>query len=246
MNETLSLLRSHASVRDYAPEPVPDDHWRAMLACGQQASTDATGQMYCAIEIRSPDLRRDVAILSGDQAHVHAAPRLLVVCLDVRRLRLLLEHRGERLGIQPAVALLFGITDAALFAQNLVTAAEALGYGTCYIGGVQNHAPDLARLLGLPVGVLPLWGLTVGKPVHKGAPKPRTPTDLAVHVDRYRDPSMDELDEIFQTMKAATRSGDWLNAIRKYFAEGGIMQQREATFRALLEQQGLDPSAMKN
>jgi FMN reductase (NADPH) len=241
MRELLRVLREHTSVRDYTPEPVADDVWDELLSAGQQASTDATGQLYCAVEVRDVALRDRVGRWAGDQAHVHAAPRFLVVCLDVRRLRLLLEHRGERYGMRSHVALLFGITDAALFAQNVTVAAEALGLGVCYIGGVQNHVREIADELGLPQDVLPLWGLTVGRPAHKGHPKPRLPRAAVVHVDRYRDPTPALLDECYDVMKAATRSGDWLNPIRKYFAEGGVMAQREASLHETLASRGLDP-----
>jgi len=241
MRELLRVLREHSSVRDYTPEPVTQESWHELLAAAQQASTDATGQLYCAVEVRDVNLRDRVGKWAGDQAHVHAAPRFVVVCLDVRRLRLLLEHRGERYGMKPHVALLFGITDAALFGQNLSVAAEALGLGVCYIGGVQNHVGEIADALALPEGVIPLWGLTVGHPVKKLPPKPRLPRDIVVHVDAYRDPTPAQLDEAYDVMKAATRSGDWLNPLRKYFAESGVMAQREAALHETLKARGLDP-----
>lgn len=234
----LDVLRNHASVREYKDEAIPDSVWRDLLRTAQQASTDATGQMYSAVDVRDSTLRNRVAQLAGDQAHVHSAPRFLVVCVDVRRLRLLLESRGESLGIEPAVALLFGITDAAIFAQSLCVGAEASGYGICYIGGVQNRAQEIAAALELPQGVLPLWGLTVGRPARKARPRPRLPTDAVIHVDQYRDPAAKDLDEWFREMAAATRSGDWLNPLRKYFAAGGVMAQRETDFRALCRNQG--------
>lgn len=238
MPETLELLRRRSSVRDYAPDPIPEADWETMLRLGQQAATDATGQLYSAVEVREPERRRRIAHLAGDQEHVRTAPRFLVVCLDVRRLRLLLEHRGERLGIRPFVSLLFGITDAALFAQQLSVAAAALGYGTCFIGGVQNHARAIAGELALPTGVVPLWGLTVGRPRARPPPKPRVPLGHVHHIDAYRDPTSAELAAAYETMKAATRSGDWLHPLRKYFATGGIMEAREPEFRGLLGDQG--------
>lgn len=234
----LDTLRNHVSVRDYTPEPIPDADWQELLRAAQQASTDATGQMYSAVELRDPAVRHTIGELLG-QRQIATAARALVVCLDVRRLRLLLEHRGERLGIRPAVALLFGITDASLFAQSVVVASEAAGYGVCYIGAVQNHAREVANILAIPEGVVPLWGLTIGRPASRTSPKPRIDTRQVVHVDRYRDPTEQDLGSMFEAMKAATRSGDWLNAIRKYFAVGGIMEQREESFRELLAAQGL-------
>lgn len=239
--DILDLLRRHVSVREYAPGDVPQEEWLQWIRAAQQASTDATGQLYSAIEVRDPDLRRRVAVLAGDQRHVHQAPRFLVVCLDVRRLRLLLEHRHERLGIRRGAALLFGITDAALFAQGLVVAAEAAGFGVCFVGGVQNHGPKLARELQLPEGVVPLWGLTFGRPAKPASPKPRVPTSSVLHVDQYHDLTDQELGDTFTVMAPATRSGDWVNPLRKYFAPAGVMDLREEDIWALLEQQGLGP-----
>src|SRR5688500_18107200 len=77
MRDIVQLLRSHVSVRDYNGDSLPDDDWAAILACGQQAATDATGQLYCAIELRDVALRERVGRLAGDQAHVHSAARFL-------------------------------------------------------------------------------------------------------------------------------------------------------------------------
>lgn len=239
MNPTLELIQRHVSVRDYTEEPVPEETVRRLVRAAQQAATDATGQLYSIYWARSREQREGIARLIGDQRHVHAAPCLLIVLYDARRLRLLLEHRGERFGMGSAVGLLFGLTDAALLAQTLVLAAESEGYGTCYLGSVQNQGIEIARLLKLPQGVVPLYGITLGRPVARAPPKPRIRTEHVLHVDAYRDPTPQELDGIYAEMSKATRSGDWLNPIRKYFAQGGIMALREQDWRRLLTQQGL-------
>lgn len=240
-SSVVDLLRRHASCREYQPEPVPDETLMELVRAAQQAATDATGQLYSLLRIRDPRLRSEFTRLVGGQAYIATAPEVLVVLLDVRRLRLLLESRDEGFGMRPLITLLFGLTDAALFAQSLVLAAEDRGYGTCYLGSVQNNARAIARLLQLPAGVVPLYGLTLGRPAAALRPKPRTPTRLVLHTDHYRDPTAAELAETFKVMAPATRSGDWVNPIRKYFAEGGIMEGREAEFWGLLTDQGLRP-----
>lgn len=235
------VLRSHASCRDYLPEPIRDETVEDLVRTAQQAPTDATGQLYSILQVKDPRVHAELARLVGGQAHVASAPGLFIVLLDVRRLRRLLESRGQRYGMRPLVGLLFGITDASLFAQSFVLAAETMGYGTCYLGSVQNNSRAIARLLQLPAGVVPLYGITLGRPATVSPPKPRTPTNLVLHVDRYRDATNDELARTFEVMSKATRSGDWLNPIRKYFAAGGIMQAREVEFQGLLTDQGLLP-----
>jgi nitroreductase len=235
----MGLLKAHASCRVYDATPLEDGLLERMIEAAQQTSTDATGQLYSVIRVSERQLRQDVAALAGDQDHIREAAEFLVVCLDVRRLRRLLEHRGRTYGMRSSVSLLFGITDAALFAQSLALAAEAHGLGVCFIGGVQNHAFQISQALAIPSGVVPLWGLTIGVPSAAGRPKPRLPLDLVLHTDRYRDASDGELAAAFDAMAAATRSGDWVNPLGKYFAADGVMASREADFRRLLELHGL-------
>ena len=67
-----------------------------------------------------------------------------------------------------------------MVAENMMIAAEELGYGTCYIGAVQNNTDIIARELELKPGVLPLYGLCIGVIDEAKAPpvRPRLPRDL--------------------------------------------------------------------
>ncbi len=54
-------------------------------------------------------------------------------------------------------------------AQTAVIAAESLGIGSCYIGDVIERGEELAELLGLPAGTVPLALLVFG---HERPAKP--------------------------------------------------------------------------
>ena len=58
-----------------------------------------------------------------------------------------------------AEQLLLGVVDTAMMAQNALTAAESLGLGGVYIGGLRNNIEAVTELLKLPQHVLPLFGL---------------------------------------------------------------------------------------
>jgi len=77
------------------------------------------------------------------------------------------------------------VTDAALAAQNAVVAAESLGLGTCFTGGIRLIAPELTEWLGLPAYTYPLFGLCIGKPAVEMQVKPRLPQQAAVAENRY-------------------------------------------------------------
>ena len=60
-----------------------------------------------------------------------------------------------------------------------------MGYGTCYIGGLRNHLAEVDRLLGLPHGVYPLYGLCVGRPAQDPGPRPRLPAEGVLFEGAY-------------------------------------------------------------
>ncbi len=240
----LAVFWRHRSIRHYLPEPIPPEHVEWMLLAAQRASTDATAQMYSFIRVTDPALRDRIATWSGNQEHIRTCAEFFVVCLDVYRLRRLVEHRGGVFDMGPRVALLFGIIDAALAAENLALAAELLGYGVCFIGGIQAQADRLARELTLPAGVLPLCGLCVGVPDPTKVPdrpRPRVPLQAVVHENSYRPYTANDLEACYEHMQAIAPQGDWYAILRRYFAAGGFMARREAVVARAWQQQGLDP-----
>ena len=239
-DEVRAFFNAHRTVRRYKPEPMPEEHLDVLLHAAQRAPTDATAQMYSFIRLVNPQVRERVAALTLN-AHVTTAAEAFVVCMDVHRLRLLLERGGHAFGEWPAVAVHFGIGDAVLAGQNMLLAAEMLGYQGCWIGGVLTNLPELTEALALPEGVLPYAALTVGLPDETPAQRPRIPRTLVLHEDAYREPIDAELDEALAVMAPITARGDWAQTLARYFAAGGGMEGREGPLRDVLRQQGLAP-----
>lgn len=84
-------------------------------------------------------------------------------------------------------SLLLGTIDAALAAQNAVVALESLGLGSVYIGGIRNDIKGVAKELGLPPKVYPVFGLCVGypSPDQPAKVKPRLPQQAVLHRETY-------------------------------------------------------------
>jgi len=184
LNETLSLIRSHRSVRSYKGDPLPADHIQRAVEAGQAAATSSAIQAYCLLHVTRPDERRQLAELCGSQEHIAACSAFFIVCGDTRKHRLLARRAGEQYDAR-LEAFLLAVIDATLFAQNLVLAFESMGYGICYIGGLRNNLPAIDRLLEIPEGVYPLYGLCVGVPAEQPAARPRIPATGILFEDRY-------------------------------------------------------------
>ncbi|MHC4551090.1 MAG: NADPH-dependent oxidoreductase [Planctomycetota bacterium] len=186
MNETLDLLSRHRSIRRFTDEPVPDADVRTAVAAGQRASTSSAIEAYCCLRIRDPQTRQELVELTGHQDKVARAGAFLAICGDTRRHRLIARRAGRPYEAR-LEAFLLAVVDAALFAQNLVIAFESLGYGICYVGGLRNRLFEVDRLLALPAGVYPLFGLCVGRPAEEPSPRPRLPLAAVLLEERYPD-----------------------------------------------------------
>lgn len=239
VEQTLEVFERHRTIRDYAPEKLPPDDLQRILQAGRRAPSDATGFMYTVIRVTDANKRAAIAALTGKNPHIVSASEFFVVCLDFHRMARLLERRGAPPAPLGAWAFLFGVTDAILVAENLAVAAEALGYGTGFIGGVQRDALAIAKLLECPSGVFPVVGLTMGVVARNPEERKRLPLEVTFHENVYTDLRDDDLDGCFAAMRSASGKFDWEASIKRYFAEGGEMHSREATIRRGLEEQGI-------
>ncbi len=231
------VFARHRSIRRYKREPIPEEHVRLILEAGRRAPTDATMHLWSAVRVKDRGVRGRIAELIG-QSHVEEAAEFLVFLADLYRLRRLLEYRGEELAEDHYALLLFAAIDAALAAENMAVMAEALGYGTCFIGAVQNAASEIIELLGLPELTYPLFGLTIGVPAEDPPVRPRLPLEMLVHEDRYRDYSDEDLARAYEVMAPYSRRRDWLRILKRYAARGGYFDERSAALRRLLAERG--------
>lgn len=231
-------LVPHRSVRQFKPDPVPEELVQELLREAQRAPTDATAQMYSLVRIKDRKLRLALSAGCGGVPPMEAAPEFFVICADLARLRLLLSLEDQKLGDFPAIGLHFATVDATLVAQRLMDAAEAAGLGVCPIGALANGIEEVVRLLQLPPLVMPLFGLCLGYPQEEPPERPRLPLSLVLFTDAYGLLPSAVLKEASELMNPITRSGHWLGILSRYFAERGTMEERETAWRKTLRAQG--------
>lgn len=242
-------LARRATVREFDPDAeVPDETVREIIDAGRKAPTSGTTQMYSFVWIRDQETRvRIHDLCDRGTEQVEEATHFLLVCIDLRRIRLLLEHRGHGFGVTPAMGLLEGSVDASLAAMNAMTAAESRGYGVCPIGNILNNLDSVAAEVDLPRGVMPIFGLCIGVPRHGEAREnaPRVPLDAVLHDGGYEDPSAELLEECYESMDEMC--GDsvyggsnrtWDGTLERYWGPDGFMNSREDILLDAMRQQG--------
>ncbi|HCX00344.1 MAG: oxygen-insensitive NADPH nitroreductase [Pantoea sp.] len=182
MTPTIDLLCSHRSIRAFTEQAISAEQREAIIAAAQSASTSSFLQCSSIIRITDPALRQQLVTLTGGQQWVADAAEFWVFCADFNRhLQICPDAQLGR-----AEQLLLGCVDTALMAQNAMVAAESLGLGGVFIGGIRNSIAQVTELLGLPKFVLPLFGFCIGYPSAVPDPKPRLPQAMLVHENRYQ------------------------------------------------------------
>ncbi len=229
-----TLLGAHRSIRAYDDQPLDENRLTACVEAGRMAATSSNVQAYSALRVRHPATRLRLAELTGGQAQVAAAPAFFVISGDLRR-HMRVAERLESKHVDNLETFLVAAIDAALFAQNLVVACEAEGWGTCYIGGLRTQLAEVDALLELPTGVLPFFGLCVGRPAEapsvsprpRPRPRPRLPLDLVLADERYPDDArldagLDEYDaRMAEYYEARGKPGwNWSGTIARKFGHG--------------------------
>lgn len=182
MTPTIDLLCSHRSIRAFTEQAIDEAQRNAIIAAAQAASTSSFLQCSSIIRITDREKREQLVKLTGGQPWVGEAAEFWVFCADFNRhLQICPDAQLGR-----AEQLLLGCVDTALMAQNAMIAAESLGLGGVFIGGIRNHIADVTTLLGLPKFVLPLFGFCIGYPAAQPDLKPRIPQAMLVHENSYQ------------------------------------------------------------
>ncbi|WP_318370831.1 oxygen-insensitive NADPH nitroreductase [Enterobacter sp.] len=218
MTPTIDLLRAHRSIRHFTDEPISQAQREAIIASAQAASSSSFLQCSSIIRITDPAMREQFVTLTGGQKHIAQAAEFWVFCADFNRNLQICPD--AQLGL--AEQLLLGAVDTAIMGQNAFTAAESLGLGGVYIGGIRNSINEVTDLLALPKYVLPLFGMCLGWPADNPDVKPRMPAAMLVHENHYQPVDEDVLAEYDETLAqyyltrdSNNRRDTWSDHIRR-------------------------------
>lgn len=187
MNPVIDLLRVHRSIRKFTAQAIEPAVFEQVLLAGQSAATSSFVQATTVIRIRDPQTRARLAHLAGDQAYVVTAAEFLVFCADLKRAENCCGLHGKPFAGDFTEHFIIATVDVALMAQNVAVAAESVGLGICYIGGIRNNPGPVSELLALPRGVYPVFGMCLGYPDQNPEPKPRLPLGVILKDERYDD-----------------------------------------------------------
>ena len=236
MNETITLMKSHTSVRRFKEEAIPQEDLNEILSAAQMASSWKNFQSYSVILVRSQE-KKDALFELVPQEAIRQSAAFLLFVGDLNR-----AEKGARLHTdtfqpQGVEGLLITSVDAALAGQNTLLAAESLGYGGVIIGLVRYKSVEVAELFNLPDYTYPVFGIALGVPNQKHDVKPRLPLENVVFEEEYQEQTAEAIEayDRVQTEYAGVRATTtWSQRLAEQFG-----QPEPSSTRENLEQKNL-------
>ncbi|MDM5299836.1 oxygen-insensitive NADPH nitroreductase [Bacillus pumilus] len=247
MNKTIETILNHRSIRSFTDERLTEEEVRTLVKSAQAASTSSYVQAYSIIGVIDQEKKTRLAELAGDQPYVEKNGHLFVFCADLKRHDYIAQKAGEnhQEAFENTEAFLISVIDAALAAQNLSVAAESMGLGICYIGGLRNQLAEVSELLETPSYVLPLFGLVVGHPANSSSQKERLPMELIyhentyqqdeTHVDRYLKEYDERISSYYEERSQGERKDTWSKQMIR-----GFRQPKRAYLSEFVKEKGFN------
>jgi nitroreductase len=169
--QTLEAIFTRKSIREYKPQPVPDELVQELLEAAMQAPSAGNQQPWHFIVVTD---RKQLDALADAQPYgkmLHSAPLGIVVCGDTK----LEKYRG------------FWVQDCSNATMNLLLAAHDYGLGAVWVGvyPVEDRVADLKQILGLPDSVIPLCVVPLGYPASRPEPAEKRYNAARLHHERW-------------------------------------------------------------
>jgi len=235
MHPVIDLLKSHRSIRKFTDQAIEPELFSELIKAGQAAATSSFLQGATVIRVTRPESRAALAEFAGNQRYVETAAEFLVFCADLKRPGNYCREYNMEFEGDYTEHFIIATVDVALMAQSMVTAAEAVGLGICYIGGIRNNPGPVSKLLELPKGVYPVFGLCLGYPDQDPECKPRLPESVIMKQEVYNEEGDKDaieaydaaIQEYYRTRTGGGHGTKWSEQVAKLLSEKSRPHMKE-------------------
>lgn len=243
MNETVQVLLNRKSVRAYEPVDIPETDVEQILQSAVQAATAGNMTLWSCIRVTDPQLKADLADHCDHQPFIAKAPLVLVFYADYRRW--VDAYRTVDLG-EPVRPLAHGdfmlaMMDAIIAAQSAVSAADALGYGCCYIGDVIENWEWHREAFKLPPLVIPACMVVIGVPTEQQKQRvkpPRFHMEDVIFENVYQNGGAEKMRTMLaerQGYQTVEELDHWLTAFARRKHNGDFSHEMSRSAKAILD-----------
>ena len=155
------------AVREYRPDPVPDDVLHRIVEAGRLTASAMNRQPWSFVVVRDRATIDQIGEIVTTGSYLVQAPVVIVVAVERSK---------------------FGLSDASRAIQSMLLTAWSEGVGSNWTGGPGMDA--LKPLLGIPDELDVVAAIPFGYPAHPGGAgkKNRKPLGEVAHAERFGTP----------------------------------------------------------
>ena len=173
--DCIEAIRTRRSVRQFASDPINPKDLETILEAGNWAPTAGNLQPYYLIVVKDEAVRLKLQAAALDQVQIGQAPVVIIVCVDPERSSIYGDNGRNR----------FCLFDAANVTENILLAATALGYGSCWMAGFQQR--QVKEILNIPDSFNVISMIPIGKSVGEIELPERRPLAEVVRYEKWEE-----------------------------------------------------------
>ena len=160
--DPIGSIHSRRSCRHFLSKPLREGDIERLLEAMQRAPSAGNCQPWFVYAVTNRATKECLAQAAFDQIFLVQAPVVFVICAEPERSAARYHERGRTF---------YCLQDTAAMVENLLIAATALGYGSCWIGAFDEEAAKKA--LNIPRYLRPVAIVPVGPGSPSKHPTPR-------------------------------------------------------------------------
>ncbi|MBN2829051.1 MAG: nitroreductase family protein [Candidatus Cloacimonetes bacterium] len=184
--EFMNVINTRHSVRDFKPDPIPEDILTEILEAGRSAPSAQNRQEWRYLVIQDKSrielLSRHSGLIGLSNLYIRKAPCVIIACADT--------SKGIKLNNQD-----YYLVDTAISFQQMMLTAWNYGIGSCWLGAYNEgsvkkflNLPKQFRIVGISPFGYPAESITIYTKVLKkfaGSEK-RLPLDKTVRFEEWK------------------------------------------------------------
>jgi nitroreductase len=177
----LNIIYNRRTIRKFRPADIPEEILNMIVEAGQRAPSYY--QAYSFILVSDKEKRKALEDIC-EAKYISNASAIIVICSDLNRVSKMFSYLTPNhilTSDEYPIEIIHSIFETGLATQNMIIAAEVLGFGTALLRCVLSEAERVAALLELPKGVIPIVLLCIV--FHKNKYREPNPYEIANYVE---------------------------------------------------------------
>ncbi len=170
----LNAIATRTSIRSFTDQEVSDEIIEKLLRAGMAAPSGMNMQPWEFIVIKDRAVLDNLADRLPYAKMLYQAPLAFVVCA-----RTSTAMPDGRVWENP-----YWAYDTSAAIENILIAAHAMGLGAVWTDGMNEKAPIVREVLGIPESVYPIGVIPIGYPAENPAPKNKWNTEK-IHYEKW-------------------------------------------------------------